>query len=304
MSVFYYPTQAYAHSNFLWQPANQYVTSNSPPSPTTIFHASSQMPVEHTIVSQPFLWTTATSSPVVPAPLQNDVSLKAAVEVHRREAMDPEQVELRLMETMPKLQSPEMKYSRAVEEPVSMFPNNHGPRRDTADIFVSQDKYKSYTSPYLDPRNQGNPPAAALPPFSELERRNQQLEEERRALQAQLLLVEAGRQASLSAQVQSAQQLDRMQSSVAALQQSLSHQALQLGAAQQQLAHQASQHHQATQAWAAELQAAREQLRRQRADHTRELEAVRGRSPPPSLHQHRRESACRLHESRLKHMTM
>ena len=101
MATYFYPMQSIAPQSYAWSGhAPQYTLQ-----PPVLLTSSSIFPELPTVNS---VASTVPSSIMAGNPViqvLDDVSLKAAVEINRREAMDPEQVEMPFMESVPQLQS-------------------------------------------------------------------------------------------------------------------------------------------------------------------------------------------------------
>ena len=113
----------------------------------------------------------------------DDVSLKAAVEINRREAMDPEQVEMQFMESVPQLQSSGLVTSPASISSAMYFPYN---------VSTSTNNTKVFASPYLTRPDI----ATSQNQVPDLEKKIRSLEDERKTLQLRLAEAENERRAS------------------------------------------------------------------------------------------------------------
>ena len=276
MSVFYCPPQTY---NSLWraQPS-QYVSHSTIPQSSIFFNGNQTTyigrPADIQTVNPPAAALPSTFIPSNPVfQVVDDVSLKAAVEINRREVMDPEQLELRLMDSFPQLQSPAIFMSSTT---LDLAPS--------PTLFVPAETFAEpaqiYGTSYYP---QLTVAAEKSSEIKDLEHKIRRLEDERQALQAKLAQTEAAHQSARTSEQQGLLKARSLQSSVLAMQQSMSQQAAQLGGLQQQL----SQQQREAQAWAREVQAARAQLRRQQDDHQRDMDSLRGaHPPPPSPHTH------------------
>jgi hypothetical protein len=191
----------------------------------------------------------------------DDVSLKAAVEINRREVMDPEQVEMRFMEA-PHIQSPALVSTSASTSPSIFVPFQ----------ISSANPSNIFASPILSVHEVPLPVVQTNPKITELEQTVRYLEDERQKLQRRLSDAEAERNRIQSQEQHGSIHLRSLQSSVMAMQQTMSQQASQLGGLQQQLGQQQRE----AQAWAQEVQDARTQLRRQQEEHAREINSIRG----------------------------
>ncbi len=165
---------------------------------------------------------------------------------------------MRLMDNSLKLQSP------AIFKPSSPLDFAPSPTLFVP-IEAKIEPTKVYASPYINF-------AKSFETQRELEQKIRHLEDERQTLQHKLAQAESARLSSQNAEQQGAMKSRSLQSSILAMQASLSHQAAQVGSLQLQL----GQQQRDAQAWAQEVNAARAQLRRQQDDHRRELDELRG----------------------------
>ena len=144
-------------------------------------------------------------------------------------------------------------------------------------VSTSTNNAKVFASPYLTRLNIATQSQNQVP---DLEKKIRSLEDERKTLQLRLAEAENERRRTNDLEKQGAQHLLSLQSSVLAMQQTMSQQASQLGGLQ----HMLGQQQRESQAWAQEVQDARARLRSMQQDHAGEISALRGTHNHSSLY--------------------
>jgi hypothetical protein len=233
----------------------------------------------------------------------DDASLLAAVELIGREISVPTQGVLAPFRIIEPLVSAVELISRDVSVPtqgvvapsvtivepapiriVEPTPQLQYPSMVTSSASTSSETFLQYQIPSLNPSNTYSSslltlpeiqlPAAVKthPPIEDMEITIRYLEDERQALQYRLDEMERERSYSQSKEIHGSLYLQSLQSSVKAMQETMSQQAAELGGLQQQL----SQQQREAQAWMQQVQGVQEQLRLQREEQARELNNLRG----------------------------